>query len=78
MNETGMAYFQSERYMVSPRSNNTTGSSLIIVHWQRSFLVICACYKLLTGTAYLTLPTIMQLRAMYILMVTPLTLDIVQ
>ena len=31
------------------RSNNTTGSSLIVAHWQRSFLAICACYKLLTG-----------------------------
>ena len=35
-------------YMVSYRSNNTTGSSLIILHWQRSFLAISACYKMLT------------------------------
>ena len=35
-------------YMVSYRSNNTTGSSLIVLHWQRSFLAISACYKMLT------------------------------
>ena len=49
-NETAMASFQLEKYnynMVDYRSNNTTGSSLIVVHWQRSFLVISACYKLL-------------------------------
>ena len=34
-------------YMVSYRSNNTTGSSLIVLYWQlqRSFLAISACYK---------------------------------
>ena len=47
-NETVMASFQLKKYMVGYRSNNTTGSSLIVVHWQRSFLVISACYKLLT------------------------------
>ena len=30
------------------RSNNTTGSSLIVLHWQRSFLAVSACYKMLT------------------------------
>ena len=35
-------------YMVSYRSNNTTGSSLIVLHWQRSFLAVSACYKMLT------------------------------
>ena len=35
-------------YMVSYRSNNTTGSSLIVLHWQRSFLAISACHKMLT------------------------------
>ena len=34
--------------MASDRSNNTTGSSQIVAHWQRSFLAICTCYKLLT------------------------------
>ena len=34
--------------MASSRSSNMTGSSLIVAHWQRSFLAICACYKLLT------------------------------
>ena len=34
--------------MASGRSSNTTGSSLIIAHWQISLLAICACYKLLT------------------------------
>ena len=34
--------------MVSYRSNNTTGSSLIVLHWQRSFLAVSACYKMLT------------------------------
>ena len=48
-NETAMASFQLEKYyMVSYRSNNTTGSSLIVLHWQRSFLAISACYKMLT------------------------------
>jgi hypothetical protein len=28
--------------MVSHRSNKTTGSSLIVAHWQISFLAICA------------------------------------
>ena len=35
-------------YMVGYRPNNTTGSSMIIVHWQRGFLAISACYKMLT------------------------------
>ena len=38
--ETAMASFQL--YGVSHRSNNTTGSSLIIAHWQINFLAICA------------------------------------
>ena len=40
--------FNSEYNMVGYRSNKTTGSSLIIVHWQRSLLAISTCYKLLT------------------------------
>ena len=48
-NEIAMPSFQLEKYnyMVDYRSNSTTGSSLIVVHWQRSFLAISACYKLL-------------------------------
>ena len=33
--------------MVGYGSNNMTGSSLIVVHWQRSFLAISTCYKML-------------------------------
>ena len=43
------SFFSTRKvYMVSYRSNNTTGSSLIVLHWQRSFLAISACYKMLT------------------------------
>ena len=32
--------------MISDRSNNMTGSLQIVAQWERSFLAICACYKL--------------------------------
>ena len=42
-------FFSTQKvYMVSYRSNNMTGLSLIVLHWQRSFLAISACYKMLT------------------------------
>ena len=40
--------------MVSDRSNKTTGSSLIVAHWQISFLAFWACYKLLTRHCCMT------------------------
>ena len=39
-------FFSTRRVcMISRRSNNMSGSSLIVACWQRSFLAICACYN---------------------------------
>ena len=43
-NETAMASFQLRKYVVTLVINPvTTGSLLIVAHWQISFLAICAC-----------------------------------
>ena len=49
-NETAMASFQLEKHiwLIMDPCNNATGSSPIVARWQRSFLAICAFYKLLT------------------------------
>jgi hypothetical protein len=72
--KTVVASFQLKRVcMISHRSIKTTGSSLIIAHWQISFLAISACYKLLTWhccMAHVILIDTTQSRAMCILVIT--------
>ena len=54
-------------YMVDYRPNNTTGSSLIVCHWQRGFLAIAKCWH---SVAHMILLDITQSHAMCIFVVT--------